>query len=286
MKLQLKAYAKINLLLDIAGKLPNGYHDLRMFMQSVDLYDTLTVEEGERRLVCTDPAVPTDERNIVWKAAAAFENATGLPCRDVSVTLEKRIPSAAGLAGGSADGAAMLFALNLLHGAGLSTQALCRIGAGVGADIPFCLTGGTALALNMGDVLAPLPAFDGFTLVLAKPDCAVSTAEAYAQFDEAVGVLHPDFRALLFRAAKGDWNGVLQNTCNTFEQFIEVADRVPIKSVMRRCGSVFSMMSGSGPTVFGIFRNADDAERCARELRAFVPDVFVCRPVGHGVDVL
>ena len=283
MNIVIRAYAKINLLLDIAGKLPNGYHDLRMFMQSVDLYDTLTLETGTRQLICSDPAVPTDERNIVWKAAAAFERATGLPCRDLSVTLKKRIPSAAGLAGGSADGAAMLYALNVLHGAGLSTQALCRIGASVGADVPFCLTGGTALALNIGDVLAPLPAFAGYTLVLAKPDCAVSTAEAYAQFDAAGTVLHPDFRGLLFRAAKGDWDGVLQNTCNTFEQFIEVADRVPIKTVMRKFDSVFAMMSGSGPTVFGVFRSEDDASQCADALRRFVPDVFVCRPVERGI---
>lgn len=285
MKITIAAFAKINLLLDIAGRLPNGYHDLRMIMQSVDLCDSLTVEPGTHRLVCSDPAVPTDERNIVWKAAAAFERETALPCRDFTVTLEKRIPSAAGLAGGSADGAAMLTALNILHGAGLSTQALCRIGAAVGADIPFCLTGGTMLALNIGDVLAPLPAFDGIALVLAKPACDVSTAEAYAQFDEAQNVLHPDFRGLLFRAAKGDWNGVLQSTCNTFEQFIEVADRVPIKSVMRRHGSLFSMMSGSGPTVYGVFRDVQDAERCAEELRTFVPDVFVCRPVSSGLSV-
>ena len=286
MKITVQAYAKINLLLDIIGRLPNGYHDLHMMMQSVSLCDTLTVEPGERCLVCSDPDVPTDEHNLVWKAAAAFERAASVPCGDVSVALEKRIPSAAGLAGGSADAAAMLAALNELHGTGLSTDELCRIGAEVGADVPFCLTGGTALALNIGDVLAPLPPFEAYTLVLAKPDCAVSTAEAYAQYDAAGSVLHPNFRNLLFRAAKGDWDGVLANTSNIFEQFIEVADRVPIKSVMRRCGSVFSMMSGSGPTVFGVFRDAVDAERCAEELRETVRDVFVCRPVRQGLRII
>ena len=144
MRITIQAYAKINLLLDIIGKLPNGYHDLHMLMQSVSLCDTLTVEQGAHRLLCSDPDVPTDERNLVWKAAAAFERATSLPCGDFSVTLDKCIPSAAGLAGGSADAAAMLAALNVLHGTGLSTGELCRIGAAVGADVPFCLTGGTA----------------------------------------------------------------------------------------------------------------------------------------------
>ena len=217
MKITVQAYAKINLLLDIVGKLPNGYHDLRMLMQSVSLCDTLTVEAGAHALVCNDPDVPTDERNLVWKAAAAFARAASVPCGDYTVTLDKRIPSAAGLAGGSADAAAMLAALNELHGTGLSAASLCRIGAEVGADVPFCLTGGTALALNIGDVLAPLPAFEAYTLVLAKPDCSVSTAEAYAQFDAAESVMHPDFQSLLFCAAKGDWDGVLSRTSNTFE---------------------------------------------------------------------
>ena len=284
-KVTVHAYAKINLLLDITGRLPNGYHSLNMIMQSVDLHDTVTVERGAHALVCSDPDVPTDARNIAWKAAAAFEKATGIGCADTRITIEKRIPSAAGLAGGSADGAAVLAALNVLHGTGLSDEQLCRIGASVGADVPFCLTGGTRLAQNIGDVLAPLPAPDEFTFVLAKPDCGVSTAEAYAAFDQATGVSHPHFAQLLFDAAKGDWMRVFRGTCNTFEQFVEVVDRVPIKSVMRRSGSVFSMMSGSGPTVFGVFRTREDAEKCAGELQSKYPHVFVCDPVPCGVQI-
>ena len=285
MKITIQAFAKINLLLDVVDKLPNGYHDLRMMMQSVDLHDTVTVEPGEHTLICDDPAVPTDGRNIAWKAAAAFEQATGIPCGEIRITIEKRIPSAAGLAGGSADGAAVLAAMNVLHDTRLSPQALCRIGAAVGADIPFCLTGGTALALNIGDVLAPLPAFDGGVFVLAKPACGISTADAYAQFDRVETVYHPDFRALLYDAARGDWKRVLRGTCNTFEQLIEVADRVPIKAAMRRCGSVFSMMSGSGPTVFGVFPDRESACACAKELKTLTPDVFVCEPAAQGLRI-
>lgn len=285
MKVIVDAFAKINLLLDIVGKLPNGYHSLRMIMQSVDLCDTVTVERGEGGIVCNHPDVPTDERNIAWKAVVAFEKATGLDCSDTHITIEKRIPAAAGLAGGSADGAAVLAALNRLHGANLSDDALCRIGASVGADIPFCLTGGTRLALNIGDVLAPLPPLSGVTFVLAKPDCTVSTKEAYAACDSAEQVNHADLTQILFDAAKGNYERIFRRTCNTFEQFIEVADRVPIKSVLRRHGSVFSMMSGSGPTVYGVFRNRENAEQCAEELRTFVPDVHVCAPVGAGLHL-
>lgn len=287
MKITVQAYAKLNLLLDVVGTLPNGYHDLHMIMQSVDLHDTVTVEPGEHTLVCSHPAVPTDNSNIVWKAADAFARNTGKPCGDLRITIDKRIPCAAGLAGGSADGAAVLAALNTLHGTALPVSELCRIGAAVGADIPFCLTGGTALALNIGDVLAPLPAFCDRTFVLAKPACSVSTGEAYALFDTAAHITHPDFRALLFSAARGDWSAVLRDTCNTFEQLIEVPDRVPIKTVMRRCGSEFAMMSGSGPTVFGVFRDAVQAEDCAQTLREAVPDaeIFVCRPAAEGLHL-
>lgn len=285
MKVIVDAFAKINLLLDVAGRLPNGYHSLYMIMQSVSLCDTVTVQRGKGGIDCDSPGIPTDGSNIAWKAVSAFEKATGLDCSDTHITIEKRIPCAAGLAGGSADGAAVLAALNRLHGTELSDDALCRIGASFGADVPFCLTGGTRLALNIGDVLAPLPALENVTLVLAKPDCSVSTKEAYDACDSGECVSHADLTRILFDAAKGNYERVFRETCNTFEQFIEVADRVPIKSTMRRHGSVFSMMSGSGPTVYGIFPSDADAERCAEALRAFVPDVHVCAPVRKGLHI-
>ncbi len=284
-EISLRAFAKINLLLDVTERLPNGYHALNMIMQSVGLYDEVTLTRGERAIECDDPDVPTDERNIAWKAADAFAAATGVDCGGTRILLKKHIPSAAGLAGGSADGAAVLAGLNLLHETHLPVETLCRIGAKVGADIPFCLTGGTRLALNIGDVLAPLPPLEDVTLVLAKPACGVSTKEAYASFDEAHDVSHVHLPTLLFDAAKGDWDRVLRRTCNTFEQFIEVPERVPIKTVMRKCGSTFSMMSGSGPTVFGVFRTREQAEDCAAQLRAIVPDVFVCDPVPCGLQI-
>jgi 4-diphosphocytidyl-2-C-methyl-D-erythritol kinase len=256
-----------------------------MIMQSVSLADTLTVSRGEGGLTCSDPAIPTDARNIACKAVFAFEKATGTDCSDAHIHIEKRIPSAAGLAGGSADGAAVLAALDRLYGTHLPAWELRRIGAQVGADVPFCLEGGTCLAQNIGDVLSPLPPLRDVTILLAKPDCAVSTAEAYAEYDETQPTSHIHFPTLLSDAAKGEWDRVLRGTCNVFEQFIEVADRVPIKTAMRRHGSRFAMMSGSGPTVFGLFDSAEDAQSCAEELRGFVPDVFVCSPTAQGLEI-
>ena len=285
MKVFVDAGAKINLLLDIAARLPNGYHSLNMIMQSVSLCDTVTVEKGNRALICSDPDIPTDEHNIAWKAVAAFEKATGLDCTDTHITLEKRIPHGAGLAGGSTDGAAVLAALNILYETKLSSEALCRIGASFGADVPFCMLGGTRLAMNIGDILAPLPPLSDVTILLAKPDCIVSTKDAYAAFDQSPAVSHIDLPALLFDAAKGDYDRVFRQTCNTFEEFIEVADRVPIKAAMRRHGCSFSMMSGSGPTVFGIFRSENDAESCAEELRTFIPNVHLCQPTEKSLHI-
>ena len=284
-QVSLRAYAKINLLLDITERLPNGYHALNMIMQSVSLCDEVTLRRAERAIECDDPAVPTDAGNIAWKAVDAFAAATGVDCTGTHITLQKHIPSAAGLAGGSADGAAVLTGLNILYETHLDTEALCRIGAAVGADVPFCLTGGTRLALNIGEVLAPLPPLEGVTFVLAKPARGVSTAQAYAAFDEAQDISHVHLPTLLFDAAKGDWDRVFRRTCNTFERLIEVPERVPIKTVMRRNGCAFSMMSGSGPTVFGVFRNRDDAETCAEALRTLVPHVFVCDSVPCGVQI-
>lgn len=285
MKVIVDAFAKINLLLDIAERLPNGYHSLNMIMQSVDLHDTVTVERGEPAILCDKPGIPLDNSNIAWKAVTAFEKATGLDCSDTRITIEKRIPSAAGLAGGSADGAAVLAALNILHDTKLSQNALCRIGATFGADIPFCLTGGTLFAQNIGDVLSPIPAPSEYCFVLCKPDCSVSTKEAYAAFDTAHDVHHIHLPQMLFDAAKGDYESIFRSTLNTFEQLIEVADRVPIKSVMRRHKCTLAMMSGSGPTIVGVFKNEADAMHCTEELHTLFKETYFCKPVSEGLSI-
>lgn len=289
MKLTLKAYAKLNLLLDIVGVLPNGYHSLYMIMQSVDLHDTVTVEEIDHDgivITSSDKNVPTDARNTVWKAVLAFEKNTRKKC-GVKIHIEKRIPSPAGLAGGSADAAAVLVALNVIYDTNLSQQDLCRIGATVGADVPFCIVGGTRLTLNIGDVLSPLPNIGDCHIVIGVPNTPVYTKEAYRTFDmNQDEISHPDVFSILFDAANGDYENVYKNTANVFEQIIEVPDRVPIKSVMRKNECELTLMSGSGPSVYGIFKKAIDALHCANELLPITDSVCVCRPVDKGIEIV
>jgi len=289
MKITLKAYAKLNLLLDIIDVLPNGYHSLNMIMQSVDLHDTVTVEEidGEGIIITSsDQNVPTDARNTVWKAVIAFEQATNKKC-GVKIHIEKRIPSPAGLAGGSADAAAVLCALNKIYNTNLSEETLCRIGKTVGADVPFCIVGGTKLAQNIGDVLSPLPDIGDCHIVIGVPNTPVYTKEAYRRFDmNRNEISHPDNPAILYDAASGDYESVYKNTGNVFEQIIEVPDRVPIKAVMRRNECELTLMSGSGPSVYGIFKRASDALHCANELLDIIENVCVCRPVEKGVEIV
>lgn len=287
MKISVKAAAKLNIFLDIIRRLDNGYHSLFMIMQSVGLYDVVKVtlsDSGKVTVLCSDPSLPCDGRNIAFRAACKFLSLAGLSGVGVNIDIEKNIPCAAGLAGGSADAAAVLYALNKLHGEPFCETRLLEIGAELGSDVPFCLTGGTRLAQNMGEVLSPLPPVPDVFFVLAKPCSSVSTMDAFAAFGEHGQISRLDRAGALYCAAKGDFEGLLKLSGNVFEQFVEVPDRVSIKSVMRRNGSTFCQMSGSGPTVFGIFDNPEGAEACAAELREFVGSVFVCRPVGRGVE--
>ncbi|MCL2509063.1 MAG: 4-(cytidine 5'-diphospho)-2-C-methyl-D-erythritol kinase [Oscillospiraceae bacterium] len=284
-----KAYAKVNIFLDILSRLENGYHSLFMIMQSVSLYDSVAVTLTDRPgiiVACSDPAIPQNEGNIAYKAASKFLDFAGISGAGVSVFIEKRIPRAAGLAGGSADAAAVIRALDMLCGTGFGELTLRKIGVSVGADVPFCLTGGTLLAQNIGEVLSPLPPLQGVTFVLAKPDSSVSTKEAFAAYDECRPwqITHPDCCAALNAAANGNFGGLWKKAGNVLEQVVEVHERVRIKSVMREHGCAMCQMSGSGPTVFGVFAAREKAEACAEALREVVQEVYVCEPVRGGFE--
>lgn len=279
--MKIKAYAKVNLMLDILGTLPNGYHNLWMIMQSVSLYDTVTVEKtdsGKITLTCSQEGIPTDKKNIAHKAAKAFFDATGTLNCGIHIDIEKSIPSEAGLAGGSADGAAVIKALNELFNTKLTERELCRIGRKVGADVPFCIVGGTCLAQNIGDVLSPLEDIPQCYFVLAKPKMGVSTKEAYANFDNAQYIRKPKKDKMLIAAANGDFDTMCKLAANVFEQVIEVPERVEIKKIMRKNNAKLSLMSGSGPTVYGIFENENGAKACAEELKSITKDVFIANP--------
>ena len=279
--LSLEAPAKINLLLDIICRLPNGYHSLFMVMQTVDLCDTVEVTlrgDGKINLTCSESALPTDSKNIAYRAAENFFEATGVNC-GADISLTKRIPFEAGLAGGSTDAAAVLKALNELCGTNLTVQQLCAIGVKLGADVPFCIRGGTMLSQDIGQVLAELPALKDCSIVLVKPEAGVSTKEAYAAFDSCGNIRHPDCTAMLHAAANSDFDGITANVGNVFEQFIEVPQRAEIKAIMRSHGSLACCMSGSGPTVFGIFDNEEKARKCAAAIPERLGKVFVTKPI-------
>lgn len=286
MKVTYKAAAKINLMLDILTRLDNGYHSLFMIMQSVGLYDTVCVEttsDAGITLTCSEPTLPCDSRNIAYKAAQSFFEITGIQYDGIKISIDKKIPFAAGMAGGSADGAAVIAALDDLFDTGLTWREKCDIGLKVGADVPFCLTGGTCVAQNVGDVLSPLPNLGDCYIVLAKPERGVSTKEAFANFDQNNAIRHLDTCGMLYAASQGDFLGICQRAKNVFEQLIEVPERVPIKATMNRYGAVTACMSGSGPTVYGIFDDESKATACSQSLREIVKDVFVTKPVTSGV---
>ena len=287
MKAEYKAAAKINLMLDILTTLDNGYHSLFMIMQSVGLYDTVSVEstdDGRISISCSEEKLPCDKSNIAYKAAEAFFDYTKIENKGIKIHIEKNIPFAAGMAGGSADGAAVIAALNDIYSAGLSQKELCAVGVKVGADVPFCLTGGTCLAQNIGELLSPLTDLPDCHIVLAKPERGVSTKEAYAAFDTAQNIRHLDTCGMLFAASKGDLNEICRRTKNVFEQLIEVPERVPIKSVLNRYGALAACMSGSGPTVFGIFDDESKAECAAESLQSFINQVYLVKPVKSGLE--
>ena len=283
MKITVSAPAKINLFLDIIGRLDNGYHSLFMVMQSVGLSDEVTLELLEEKginLTCSDERLPTDEKNIAYKAAKKFcEYAEIEP--SVGIHIEKNIPFAAGLAGGSADAAAVIVGLNALLGTDFTHRELCEIGLKVGSDVPFCIVGGTQLSQSTGGVLSPLKELKECFIVLAKPEAGVSTAEAYAAADSA-HLYRPDSMRMLDACEKGDFDGICKYAGNVFEQVIEVPERVEFKRIMRENGASLCQMSGSGPTVFGLFEKEADAVKCADELKKICPNVFVTNPVPHG----
>ncbi len=289
MKITVRAYAKINLMLDILSRLDNGYHDLFMIMQSVGLYDEVSVEKTESESIgisCNIKDIPCDEKNIAHKAATAFFDGTGIASCGINIHIEKRIPHAAGLAGGSADGAAVIIALDRLFGTELSEKKIIEIGSKVGADVPFCALGGTMMAQYTGTILSHLPDLDEKYIIIVKPDQDVSTGKAYAAFDTAERVRHLDTKGMMMAAVNNDWKAISEKVDNVFEQFIEVTDRTVIKGIMRKNGCLCCCMSGSGPSIFGIFDDEIKAKECLAELKKDFNNSFLCKTVKQGCEII
>lgn len=289
MEIKVNAYAKINLLLDIVATRTDGYHDLFMIMQSIGLYDTVTVTQNKSKkitITCNIDDIPLDEKNIAHKAAKAFFEAVNVKNTGINIDIIKRIPHAAGLAGGSADGAGVLVALNELFKTELTADELCNIGVKIGADVPFCIKGGTLLAQGIGDVLNKVKPLRKCYILIAKPDYGVNTGYAYKQFDEVGKVHTPDKLGMLCAMQSRDLKDICQRMENVFEQFIEVPNKVEIKEIMRENGALGVCMSGSGPTVFGIFEDKENAQKAGEMLKGLAKDIAVTTPVSKGCKVV
>lgn len=289
MKTTVKAYAKINLMLDILSRLDNGYHDLFMIMQSVGIYDTVSVEttdSGKTEILCNVSDIPTDERNVAYKAATEFFNYTGIKNNGIIIDIDKKIPHAAGLAGGSADAAGVIVALDNMYNSKLKEKDIIAIGSKIGADVPFCAIGGTMLAQYTGTVLSHLPDLSERYIIIVKPEQDVSTGKAYAAFDTAERVRHLDTKGMLLSCINNDWKGISEKVGNVFEQFIEVTDRTVIKGIMRKHNCSCCCMSGSGPSIFGVFEEKENAERCLEELKKSFNNSFLCIPMKNGCEII
>lgn len=273
-ELTTNAYAKINLSLDILGTRPDGYHEVCMIMQSLVLHDTLTLritEESGISMTCSNPSLPTDERNLAYRAAKLFCDTYGIS-DGISIHLEKVIPVAAGLAGGSSDAAAVLRGLNTMYNYPASAEELAALGVTLGADIPYCLMLGTVLSEGIGEKLTPLPAAPDFYCLLVKPSAGASTKQIYTEYDSLVqteSIPHPDTEALLSALKKRNRKALASGLCNVLEPVTAkfVPEILSIKNTLRTMGAEGVLMSGSGPTVFALFTDVSKAKRAEAYMR-------------------
>ena len=278
-RITLRACGKLNLSLDIVGVREDGYHLMDMVMQSVSVFDRVTVEKAES----LDPGLfPYGEQDIAYRAAQAFFAAAGIP-GGARVRVEKRIPSEAGMAGGSADGAAVLVALDRLYGTGMGEK-LIPIGEKVGADVPFCLTGGTARVQGIGERVTPLPFFDRGCYLVVKPPFGISTPAAFRAFDRSDAPRRPDTAGMIAAMARGDIPALEALSENVLEAAAARPEIGEIRRALREAGAAFSRMTGSGSAVFGLFET-EGAAAAARGAVERYGETFLCKPVPAGIWV-
>lgn len=277
------AYAKINLTLDVTGKRQDGYHTLDSVMQSISLCDTVEIYANGSGLItvdCTDKSVPcgdTAEKNIAYKAAEAFYSYAEIFDIGIYINIEKHIPSEAGLGGGSSDGAAVIVGMNKLYGTSLSDKQLCDIGLKVGADVPFCIVGGTKLCRGIGEDISPAPPLEDCFIVIGKGSGGISTKEAYEKIDSL-----PSSARLNSVLYDGSLSSLAKAGGNIFERVTDSSDVSEIKRINAECGAAYSSMSGSGSAVFGLYRWRADAEKCLSMLleKGFFAEI--CTPLPYG----
>ena len=285
MEITKKAYAKINLGLDVLGKRDDGYHLVKMIMQNVDIYDTLTftrTTDGKVTLKANDDTIPVDDSNLICKVAKQLQEKYGVTY-GAKIDLVKRIPVAAGMAGGSTDGAAAYRALNDLWELGLSDKELCELAVKLGADIPYCIVGGTALSEGIGEVLTPIDGKAKYRLVVAKPDIMVSTGWVYTELDSTEITRHPDIDAVKAALSEGDVKRMCDEIHNVLEPVTTAKYRVikDIEKILEDNGAVRAFMTGSGPTVFAVFDNENTAKKGFEAVKksGLAPQLFLTKPI-------
>lgn len=287
--IQLKAYAKINLGLDVIGVRQDGYHEVRMIMQTVKLFDKLSfrlLEEDIIRIKTNLGFLPTDENNLVYKAIRLLKETYGVS-EGIEVDLFKCIPVAAGMAGGSSDCAAALIGASRLFKLNLDKKKLMEYGVKLGADVPYCIMRGTALSEGIGEILTPLPSIPDCYILIAKPSISVSTKFVYEHFDAQENVVHPDIDGMVEAIHHKDLDGIIKRFGNVLETVTipeyPVIDE--IKQLMMEKGAMNAMMSGSGPTVFGFFKDKNIADTAAESIRKkqLANQVFVVQPFNQNI---
>ncbi|MBU3171434.1 4-(cytidine 5'-diphospho)-2-C-methyl-D-erythritol kinase [Clostridium estertheticum] len=277
-----KAYGKINISLDVVGKREDGYHLLKMIMQNVDLYDSLSFQKCNKgiNISCNKPYIPTDEKNLVYKAAKLFMDTYDIH-EGINIYLKKNIPVAAGMAGGSADAAAVLRALPQIFKIDVDVNELMKLGVKIGADVPYCIMGGTALCEGIGEIITPLKPFKNQILVLVKPSFGVSTKEVFKNLDISKIFKHPDTDAII----KAMDEEKVEDVCNGMKNLLEnvTLRKYPvlkrIKEDMIKMGAMGSMMSGSGPTIFAFFDDMLKAQRCYDKFKIQYKEIYLTRTI-------
>lgn len=278
------AFAKINLTLDVLGKREDGYHDLKSVMQTVSIRDDIEIDlETEKpwKLICDKDDIPTDERNLAWKAAKLFFETTKKDPNGIEIRITKRIPSQAGMGGGSADAAAVLRALNTHYNAPFSILALAELGGQIGSDVPFCVLGGTAMVEGRGERLRKLPDMPDCFMVVCKPDFSCSTAELYDELDKAEIAKRPDNKAMESALYAGDLGKIAENIWNVFDPIVtkKHLELNYIKSICNSYGAVAQQMTGSGSAVFAITDSFEYAAVICNMLKDNYPQIYICKPI-------
>lgn len=280
-----QANAKLNLTLDVLSKRMDGYHDMRMIMQSIDLMDNLSLEKsaGQGLRVKTNlHFLPNNEKNLAAQAALQYWAARGEKPHDLTITIEKNIPVCAGMAGGSSDAAAVLRALNKMDGYPFALHELAQVGEKVGSDVPYCVMGNTALAEGRGEVLTTLPALPKCWVVVCKPDFSISTPALFACIDSIRLRRHPDTKGAIAALEAGDLIGVARRMYNVFEEALpqrQVARIYDLKNVLIQHGALGASMSGTGPTVFGLFEDRSRAQGAYEQIKECCKETFLSQTV-------